>query len=1280
MNNITPPLSTAELSKLLGVAVLCCLLSWVTHSLLPDFGPSGCFFLASGLMMAVLLIGGKRYFWAVWLGGFLANLLVGHGLWMGAFTAFGSAIGTLVAAHGIMRDGSFDARLLSVRDLLKICIWAVLAGSAVCAILGTTTLLLAGVVSGDKVFDTLQDWWMISSLSIILITPLVMKCWPTASNPYKQPTAKNVAESLLIFGLTALFGSVVFLDYLWASLSHHMHDTMRAYLMFVFVIWGGLRLGLKGVDFVILIIAMLAAAGANQGVGFFAEDQGFIHFFSYWLYVFIISLTGTLLSVFLEDKKNAIRLLANSEASRTFEKTLQAQRDFYERISETLGEGLYVQDAAGLCVYLNTEGEHLLGWSREEFIGKPVHDTIHTVTAAGDSLPFNECPIDKANRSGQRINSRDQVFAHRNGSVFPVSVVSQGIFEDGEYSGAVVAFQDITTSKLHEKELSLHREHLEELVLQKTADLVHSTELARAALVELEHQKFVLDQHSIVTITDLEGNIVYGNDKFSKITGFSRDEFMGKNHRIFQSGLHPAEFYKNMYEVLERGEVWQAEVCNKARDGRLYWLDTTIAPFFGSGGKAQRYIAVCNDITKRKAAEVASNVANQAKSEFLANMSHEIRTPMNGVVGMLDILQQTPLSTAQHRMISTIHDSSLILLQIINDILDFSKIEAGKLSIENVPTHLRGVSEEVTKLMTSAANKNSIQLFVFVSPKLPRWVMSDPTRLRQILYNLLGNALKFTNSKNGCQGRVILHVDSCRMADGRPGVTLRVTDNGVGMSEETLNKLFQPFTQADGSIARKFGGTGLGLSIAHRLVSLMDGQISVRSTVGEGTEFTVTLPLQKAPPLHMPVFETSLHGVHVLCVSSDAMVIQIVSAYCSAAGAQVTLVTDLAAARQQPPLSLPLSSMSLVVVLDSDANRELDLPVNIGIVRLAQANENPADNEISIDAYALFYTDLIRSVSLASAKLVLQDSHDQALNQRLGKKVIAPTVEQSLAGNHLILLAEDNETNREVMLEQLHILGYAAEIAEDGAEALKMWQNGRYALLLTDCHMPNMDGFELTAAIRRAEPEGTRMPIIAVTANAMRGEAQNCLAHGMDDYLPKPLRLAELASMLDKWLPKETLENVRHEEAETATGLTPQTEFATGATEVKMNKVESWNNKIEESPFDHCTVWDVTTLPRLMDDNTAMIRRLLDKFLLNTQAQVAAIISAAATGEVGILSDAAHKLKSGARTVGAMQLGELCHEIEDAGRAGDEKTCRALVARLNGVFAAVEEAIKENRA
>ncbi len=661
---------------------------------------------------------------------------------------------------------------------------------------------------------------------------------------------------------------------------------------------------------------------------------------------------------------------------------------------------------------------------------------------------------------------------------------------------------------------------------------------------------------------------------------------------------------------------------------------------------ANTELAFQNTEKGKRAAELTlanqyMEAANIAKNQFLANMSHEIRTPMNGVIGMVDVLQTTELNHAQQRMVETIHKSSLALLNILNDILDYSKIEAGKLEIEHIPTPLREISEGVAQLMATTSNVKGIALSVFVSPALPEWILSDPTRLRQVLLNLVGNAVKFTASSEGHPGVVTLRLLPCTHKDNSQCLKIIISDNGIGMSPEVLSRLFQPFTQADGSTARKFGGTGLGLSITQRLVEMMHGKITAQSALGIGSEFTVELPMQESPSDRILASEPSLAGLRVIAVTTDPFTIQLIEGYCTSANAKVLMQPTLNEARKL--LKQQNFSNQTVMLLDiDDSTPEADLPESVAIVRLIERNRRSLATEITVPTHPLLYHDLIKSIALASGRLIVTDNLNSP-NCKTSQPVT--TVEQAFAAGQLILLAEDNETNREVMQEQLRILGYASEAASDSVAALKMWRSGRYALLLTDCHMPNMDGFELTEMIRAAEPEGLHLPIIAVTANVMQGEVERCLEHGMDGYLSKPLRLKELAAMLEHWLPKD-------------------------APPLKQDGGYVASSLIAEELPEPYVIFDAATLTRMLGDKPAMHRRILEKFVPSASKLAAGIVTAMSSEQTGMAADLAHQLKSAARMVGALQLGNLCEELEEAGHAKNYEACRTLVNRVEAAFLA----------
>lgn len=649
--------------------------------------------------------------------------------------------------------------------------------------------------------------------------------------------------------------------------------------------------------------------------------------------------------------------------------------------------------------------------------------------------------------------------------------------------------------------------------------------------------------------------------------------------------------------------------------------------------------------------------ANRAKSNFLAAMSHEIRTPMNGVIGMIDVLHYTSLRSDQVEMVDLMRESALALLRIIDDILDFSKIEAGKLQIEHGAVSIAEVAEKVCNLLDQLAQKKGVELALFTDPRVPLEVVGDALRLRQVLLNLISNAVKFSADQRR-QGKVSVRVLPVQQNGKQIFVEFLVVDNGVGMDEETKAKLFTPFTQADVSTTRRFGGTGLGLVISRNLIELMGGEISVESAVGKGSTFSVRLPFEprKAanPQMDSPTSEVA--GLSCLVAGSADGVGPDLAFHLEHAGACVERVPHLSdisewIGRCRPGLWIAvIDAKNTTPALESlsaalYAKPGLDLRfviVGRGKQRSPRLRENGV---ITIDGNLLPRQSLFKAVALAANRTQEEEIYRfPAQEDVLG---FSPNV-QSREHSQVILVAEDNETNQEVIRRQLALLGYAIAVAGNGREAWELWKTGKYSLLLTDVHMPEMDGYELCAAIRASETGSAHAPIIAITANALKGEAEHCRAMGMDDYLSKPLQLKDLKKTLEKWLPFATRAGLVDAPAIVDASPTPP-------------------------PHTNSVPIDITVLERLVGNDPAVIKECLQSFrktATKTSGELKAAYSAGQTAQVG---EAAHKLKSSARSVGAVFLGELCASMEDACSTKKTAQLDSFIHRFETEIAALDE-------
>ncbi|QCO15417.1 response regulator [Azospirillum brasilense] len=792
---------------------------------------------------------------------------------------------------------------------------------------------------------------------------------------------------------------------------------------------------------------------------------------------------------------------------------------------------------------------------------------------------------------------------------------------------------------------------IETKVAERTHELRQSREQMRA----------ILESSPVgVCAYTHDGVLVMCNDRLVHLLGVPKERLVGVS--IADLFIEPdnTEAHETHWTFFRRS-LRDAEVRVRRADGSVFWALVSVDTTLLDGRPV--HLAWVYDITRRKLAEHQMERAKEqaeqttaAKSAFLATMSHEIRTPMNGVLGMLELLERTPLDGGQRDTVATMRESAASLLRIIDDILDFSKIEAGKMDLEQVPVSIPALVEGVAETLAPAARAKGLALLTHVDPAIPPALTGDPGRLRQILFNLCGNAIKFTE-----RGRIVVRATLAARIDGngQDGARLRieVADTGIGISDTTRRQLFQPFTQAESSTARRFGGTGLGLSISRRLVALMGGAIGVDSAPGAGSTFWVELTLGAAAdpaPTEAssamtpsgPV-EPDLSGLTVLVGLPDTEERRIVADYLEAAGARVLAAGEADALAEQARTAQSERGALNVVVVDEALHTPAaaQAPQLLGR-RVGEAQvptvllQDPtalggrlADGAVPVSR-PVRRMPLVRAVAVAAGRAPTDAAPGES---PLPAAPCAPAplspervIAEAEALGRLILVAEDNAINRKVLQMQLAALGHTAELTTGGAEALAALGRRRHALLLTDIQMPEVDGFELTRRIRAAErATGAHLPIIALTANAAPADIESYRAAGMDEALSKPLDLAKLDAALTRFLPPAAAA------PEAAPAAAPAVAPAAPPA-------------APESPPIGLPPINLDVLGRLCGDDRALMDELLSDFV-GIGRHIADEVAAAVAARNGTAIRAgAHNLKGCSRNAGATPLGDAAQALEQA--------------------------------
>jgi PAS domain S-box-containing protein len=907
------------------------------------------------------------------------------------------------------------------------------------------------------------------------------------------------------------------------------------------------------------------------------------------------------------EQLNTLRLRV---AERTAELTASKAR-LQSVLDAATHVAIIATDTETLITVFNSGAERMLGYTEAEMVGRQSPYLFHLqseLIARGLELtaelgkPVQGVDIVVGSARNGHQEQREWTFVRKDGSRLTVSLVITGLFDpSGALAGFLGIATDVTERKRAEEQLREAKHFAESIAEQST---------------------------SLIYIFDIEKNEnVYANRNVAQFLGYSSAQLSEMGENVLPSIIHPEDLPRIGQQHARFAEVMDSRVLDieyrirhASGKWRWHWARQTVFER-GPNGAATQILGTAQDITERKqaeqdmqAAKEAAEAANRAKSRFLANMSHEIRTPMNGVIGMTGLLLGTPLTPEQRDFTETIRASGESLLNVINDILDFSKVEAGKLTFETLDFDLREVIEGTVDLLAESAGIKGLDLSGFIHPSVPTHLRGDPGRLRQVLMNLVGNAIKFTAA-----GEVAMRVELAAETATHATLTFNVRDTGIGIAPEAQGKLFHAFNQADVSTTRKYGGTGLGLALSKQLIERMGGEIGLESVEGAGSTFWVTLPLEKQARAHRPrEAGHALEGMRVLLVDDHATNLENLQTQLTAWKIPSEIAVDEASALKALREAATTPAPFAAALIDHG------MP---GIDGLGLARAIKGDPAIATTRLVLLTTrgeplgaeELQRAGILRSYLKPVRQS--QLFNALINAAADSPAIVAAASGpapparaqrQERILLAEDNAINQRVALGQLRGLGYTVDAVANGFEALQAIARAPYDIVLMDCHMPELDGYEATAAIRQREGPGKHIWIIAMTANAMAEDREQCIAAGMDDYVSKPVRLNDLQAAL-----------------------------------ARARRPFAVRPAIDPS--------GIEALRALRDEDDAgqsLIQSLVVKFTEEAPATINALRAAVDQGDPRAAALLAHGLKGASGHFGAHRLVELCGEMERAGRAG----------------------------
>jgi two-component system, sensor histidine kinase and response regulator len=805
---------------------------------------------------------------------------------------------------------------------------------------------------------------------------------------------------------------------------------------------------------------------------------------------------------------------AATEISRELAELREANAKLRALLDASMLNAIVATDPAGLITVFNAGAERMLGYSSEEMVGKQTPAVFHLASELearakvlseryGRLVKGHSVFVEMASRG--ETEEREWIFVRKDGSHLVVSLSINAILDpQGRITGYLGIGHDITKRKESETKLLLLTERLS-LATSVAAIGVWEWDVANSAMT--------------------------WDETMSQIYGFklkAENPYGQWSHAVVPEDLPAAE--DGLKQAMDKKGRATVDFRIRRADGAIRHVAAAEGVVLDENQNVTRIIGVNIDVTNRKEAEAElqrakddAEAANRAKSEFLANMSHEIRTPMNGIMGMTELVLDTELDSEQREYLTLAKISADSLLSLINDILDYSKIEAGKLDIESIDFDLGDCLGDTMKTLSLRAHQKGLELAFEIEPNVPDAIVGDPGRVRQIILNLVGNAIKFTE-----QGEVVLSVQVMTHIKNEVQLRFTVKDTGIGIAPDTQAAIFEAFRQADGSMTRRYGGTGLGLTISSRLVELMGGQIWVESELGEGSRFhfTANFKVQKgAVRTVVPRDPGTLRDMRVLVVDDNATNRQILvkmlegwrmipATSDSGAKAMVTLTEAKGIGRTFPLILLDAQMPEMDGFALAEYIKRHPSFRAATIMMLSSAGQRGDAMRCRELGVAAYLTKPIRQSELMDAILTALGTRSKS--EERPSLVTRHTLRES---HHKlrVLLAEDNAVNQLVALRLLERFGHTVTVAANGKKAVEAWEKGGFDAILMDVQMPEMNGWEATRAIRDKERSiGERVPIIAMTAHAMKGDDERCFAAGMDDYLTKPIRTEELMIALEK--------------------------------------------------------------------------------------------------------------------------------------------------------------------